>query len=134
MASVILKNARILMDGYDISGSFNQIELALSAEMLDATVFTTSTGSDVSRKYKAGLKTARLTGRGFWDSTADAILFDRVAVNDTVISVYPDGIIEGSTSTGSGFAFKAALAEYAPQGRIGDLLAFTVTAEGRGID
>jgi hypothetical protein len=131
---VVLKNARVLLDGYDLSGYFNQIELTLSADMLDKTTFTTSTDGSAGRLYMGGLKHARLTGSGFWDGTPDAVLFDRIAVSDAVVSVYPEGITEGSTGAGSGYAFKAVLAEYAPGGRVGELFAFGFAAEGRGVD
>lgn len=126
--SVVLTNATILLGGYDVSGQHNQVSLDLSANMLDATVF-----GDTNRKYKSGLKTARLTGSGFWGSTADQGISDNLGVNDVVVSVYPETIIEGSTSSGLGYAFLAVEATYQNTLRIGELMAFSVTAEGRGV-
>lgn len=132
MATVIYKNARLYVDGFELSGDVNQVGLDYSAEMLDATVM-----GDSTRKHKGGLKDVRLTAHGFvqygtW--LVDSTLFGQSGADDKVVSVYPDGVTEGSTGgAGRGYAFKAVQTSYTKGGTVGELLAFDVTAEGRGV-
>lgn len=130
MSSVVLTNAKILLAGYDLSGDFNQIALEYQAESLDATVF-----GNTSRVRQGGLKTSRATGAGFWqagNNAVDPVLFDNVGVDDTVLMVFPGGITEGSTSTGSGYMQKVTTGRYGFGGAVGELLPFTIEVEGRG--
>mgnify|MGYP001560340394 CR=1 FL=1 len=130
MGSVAFTNAKIFFAGYDISAQFNQIALAYDAESLDETTFGNST-----RTRKGGLKTSRASGGGFWEAGAnkiDPILFESLALEDAVVMVFAEGVTEGSTSTGSGHMFKSTLARYNLGGAVGDLLPFTLEAEGRG--
>lgn len=130
MATVVYDNAVLLISGYDVSGDFNELTLEHGAETQDETAF-----GDTTRIHKGGLKTTRLTGRGFWQSpTPDQVFFDRIGDDDEVVTVFPDGVTEGSTGAGSGFAFKAVLATYNLGGPVGNMLPFDVTAETRGID
>ena len=57
---------------------------------------------------------------------------DLVGSTDDVFMLFPAGLTEGSTSTGSGYMFKTTLARYTVGGAVGDLLPFTLDAEGRG--
>ena len=131
MSTVVYKNAELFFGGVEVQGDFNEIALSLEAESLDATTFGNAT-----RVHKGGLKDATLSGGGFWQAGANAIdptLFESFDVTEQVISLYPDGITEGSTSTGSGYAFKAMTARYTLGGAVGSLLPFTVEAHGRGV-
>lgn len=131
MSSVVFKNAKIFLAGYDLSGDFNRIELSYEAESLDDTVFGANT-----RTHKGGLKTSRAVGSGFWQAGANAVdpaLFDGVGVEDAVLMLFPDGVTEGSTSTGSGYMEKTMQARYNIGGAVGDLMPFTLEAETRGV-
>ena len=124
------KNAKIFVGGVEVTGDFNDIALSHEAESLDATVF----GND-TRVHKGGIKEASLTGGGFWQAGANAIdptVFESFDLTEQVISVYPDGITAGSTSTGGGYAFKAMTAKYQIGGAVGVLLPFSLEAHGRG--
>lgn len=130
MSTVHFRNAVILVDGYDLSGDHNSINLDLKAEMLDETTF-----GDSTRIRKGGLVTTDINGKGFWNVAAgavDRILFDIVGVDDKIITVFPDGITEG-TSTNMGFAMKGVVEHYNVAGEIGTLLAFDFAIMGRGI-
>ena len=130
MSSLVFKNAKIFLGGYDLSGDFNRIELSYEAESLDATVF----GND-SRVRRGGLKTSRAAGSGLWQAGAnlvDRVLFDSVGFEDAVLMLFPDGVTEGSTSTGSGYMEKTLVARYGVGGAGGDLLPVTLEAETRG--
>jgi len=130
MATVVYDNAILLVGGYDVTGSFNELTLEHASEIQDETAF-----GDLTRIHKGGLETTRLTGRGFWESpTPDSVFFPAIGTDDTVVTVFPDGVTEGSTGVGSGYAFKSVLTTYNLGGAVGNLLPFDVTAENRGID
>ena len=131
MATVVYKNAMLQLGSVNLSAFVSELALSYEAESLDATTFGNAT-----RVHKGGLKDATLSGGGFWQAGANAIdptLFESFDVTEQVISLYPDGITEGSTSTGSGYAFKAMTARYTLGGAVGSLLPFTVEAHGRGV-
>ena len=134
MASVVYTNAKVFFGGLELTAQFNQVALAFSAEALDATVF-----GDTTRVMKGGLKDASATGRGFWAADTagvnqvDPTLYDALGVSDSVLSLFPDGITAGSSSTGSGFAFKAVETRLTIGAPVGDLLPFDFAAAGRGV-
>lgn len=132
MATLVFKDAKVYLDGYDLSGDHNQLALSYEAESLDATVFGNAT-----RVKRGGLRVARATGSGYWQAGANALdptLFDLLGLDDKVVTVFADGITEGTTcGSGSGFTMKAVAGQYRVGGAVGDLLPFTLEAEGRGI-
>ena len=130
MATKVITNAQILMGGYDISSSFNQVSLSETVEVLDRTTF-----GNTNRIYKGGLSRIRLTGAGVLEeSTGPAvgnILYNDVGLEDEVVSVYPDTVVEGVYS---GYAFKSVVSRYTPlTGGVGELFRFTVEADSRGV-
>ena len=129
---MVFKNCVVLYDGLDLRSDLNQVAIEDGVESLDATVF----GND-TRVHKGGLRTSRVTMRGYVQYGAllvDPQLFDRVGADaDHLVHLFPDGITEGSTSTGSGYAMKAMSASYTVGGSVGDLLPFDFAAEGRGV-
>src|SRR3989304_1664395 len=101
MAVIVFTNAKILLGGADVSGQANRVSVEYSAEALDATVFGAAT-----RTMRGGLKVARADGAGFWQAGATGIddaLFAGVGTDDVVLTLFPEAIKEGSSSTGSGF-------------------------------
>lgn len=131
MGVVVFTNAKILLGGLDVSGQSNQVAVEYSVEALDATVFGAST-----RTMKGGLKVARATGAGFWEAGTtgiDDLVFSGVGTDDVVMTMFPEAIIEGSTSTGAGFAFKVTQSRYTLGGAVGDLLPFDFAVESRGV-
>lgn len=131
MATIHFRNAKILVGGFELSGDFNAIQVAFSAEMLDETAF-----GDSTRIHKGGLLVCDITGGGWWDGAAghvDRILFDLVGDDDEIITVYANGITEG-TSTDKGFAMKGVVETYNLKGDPGSLLGFDFAIQGRGIE
>ena len=129
--STPLINAGIFLAGVNLSAQSNQVALEYSAEALDSTTF-----GSASRTFKGGLKVARATGAGFWVAGVgelDAIVYDEVGLSDTVFTAFPDTIVEGSTSSGAGYAFQVTVGRYTIGGAVGDLMPFAFEAEGRGI-
>ena len=131
-ASVVFTNAEIYLGGVEFTAQFNQVGLTYEAESLDETVFGLAT-----RKMKGGLKHSVAQGSGFFQadggSAVDPIMFDGVGVSDGVLTIFPDGITEGSTSTGIGYAFKVVQTTFNWGETVGTLLPFTFEAQGRGI-
>ena len=126
-------NAKIFVDGFELTGDFESIELAYSAEILDETTF-----GDTTRIHRGGLKVADVSGSGFWSGDAgqvDRILFDVVGVDDKVITIFANGITEGSNANGDlGFAMKGVVSEYNIGGGVGAMLPFNFAAMGAGIE
>ena len=129
--AILFTNAKIFIAGYDLSGDFNEVALEYEAESLDTTVFGSAT-----RTMRGGLKASRVNGRGFVQHGANLVseaLFNEVGRDDRVVMLFPDGITEGATSTGSGYMFKAVETQYQHGGAVGEMLAFDFAAEGRGV-
>lgn len=128
--AITFTNASLFYGGYAIQGQHNQMGLEFSAEALDDTKF----GAD-TRTMKGGLKVARLTGAGHFEAgvgKVNQIFMDDLAVSDVVVMLFPEAIGEGATSTGSGYMFRAVRLNYQTGGAVGELLPFSVSAEGRG--
>ena len=130
MAEKVLKDCRLLVGGYDISGNTNTMTVTMSADILDKTAFGSS-----FRKRKSGLKSFEMTGSGFWDSSTDPANrlggFDSGLFNEVAGSSQTLTVAEGSTGS------KAILthgigASYAPGGAVGELMGFDFAAQGNG--
>ena len=63
-----------------------------------------------------------------------AILFPAVGTDDTVVAVFPDGVTEGSTTTGRGYAMRGNIDTFNLGGTVGTLLDVTFSVESRGIE
>lgn len=135
----LFSNAKIFVDGFALAGDFESIELAYSAEILDETTF-----GDTTRIHRGGLKTADVSGSGFWSAdvttaqsadVVDRILFGIVGSDDKVITLFADGITEGSTDNDKkGYAMKGVVNEFNIGGTVGALLPFNFAMMGAGIE
>lgn len=126
MAFQVLRDCKLYVDGYDLSGHSNKLALKHKAEMLDDTVFGASTKSRVM-----GLKDVELTGGGFFEANSadyksDDIINAKLAVADTLVTVCPTDGAAGEVA----FFFPAMLAEYKPGASVGELLVFEISANG----
>lgn len=127
MATVAYTNARMLVDGAEISASLHELTLNYSAEMLDETAF-----GDSNRVYKGGLIHTGIEGAGhaeFGEGTIEYLLYARVGTDDTVVALFPEAITEGSES---GYAMLAVEKDFVLGGAVGTLLQLTFAFEGRG--
>ena len=91
---------------------------------------------DSTRVNAGGLDTATVNGSGFWNGgtgNADDALFGLVGEDQKVLTLFPDGLTEGST-TAKGYAMKSVLANYNIGNTVGDMLTFDLTAESAGTD
>ena len=124
MAKQVLKNARIFAGGYDLSGDSNQVALKYSAEILDSTVFNAA-----SKGRTPGLLDTGIEASGFWDdatAVADTYAGAKLAVVDTPITAIPSAAAQGDLA----YFFKSLLGEYSPGAAVGELLKFSLTAQG----
>ena len=130
MAIFTLDNAKLWVEGYDLQADTNRIEGITGVRQLMAGTF-----GDSGARRKAGLRTLRMSARGFWDSVAvgpqfkpDKVLFDQLGLVDVPISFSPNAGAEGDI----GYFAKAALSDVPIQGQVGELLAFSFAAQGSG--
>ena len=131
MATVIYTDAKFFLGGYNLSADHNEIGLDYSSEMLDVT-----TMGDSTRVRAGGLDTATVNGSGFWNGgtgNADDALFGLVGEDQKVLTLFPNGITEG-TSTLKGYAMKSVLANYNIGNTVGNMLTFDLTAQSAGTD
>jgi hypothetical protein len=131
MSTVIYTDAKFFLGGYNLSADHNEISLDYSSEMLDVT-----TMGDSTRVRAGGLDTATVNGSGFWNGgtgNADDALFGLVGEDQKVLTLFPNGITEG-TSTLKGYAMKSVLANYNIGNAVGDMMTFDLTAESAGTD
>lgn len=131
MATLHFRNAKVFVDGFELSGDHNEVAVNYSVELLDETAF-----GDSTRINKGGLTVVSVDGKGHWNAaagTVDRILFDIVGSDDKIVTVFANGITEGTT-TDKGFAMKGVLESYNLSGGVGTLLGFDYTMQGRGIE
>lgn len=133
MATVVYKNAVVMIDGYDFSADFYELALEYSAEMLDETAF-----GDDTRVHRGGLLTATITGAAWADyangiGSAANVLFDDNGTDDIVVALFPNGVTEG-TSTDKGYAMKGVLAEFSLGDQVGTLLKVSLNVQSRGLE
>jgi len=135
MAKYVIKNGKILLNGYDLSGEHNSVELTVSREERDVTTF-----GAVGMKRLAGMQSFSVSGSGFFEAGAGTgVIADRAHI-DTVIapnlgtSAAEITIMPQGTSVGSpGFMSQMNTFEYAPGGSVGDVMGFTFAGKGEGV-
>lgn len=125
MSVFVLKNAKIFLAGYDISGDLNKVTLNHKIEEKDNTVFGATGKGRI-----AGLSDSSVKVGGFWqaDSMAykiDDILHSKFSAVDEVISIYPQTLEYGKEY---GYSMKCIEAEYSMGGQVGDLFGFDLSA------
>lgn len=120
----VLQNVKTWLAGYELSGQMNALALRDGVELHDATVFNAA-----GRVRKAGLADVDAQLEGYWRGGADEIdeiLATRIGVADVPMTIAPNAGSEGDRA----FAFRALAGQYVPGGRIGQLFAFSVSAQG----
>ena len=128
MAEFVIRNTRVLVDGYDLSGKMNEVSLTANVDLVDATVFGSS-----ARKRKPGLKSIELRGTAFFDSTAvDKRIYDRLGSTNSVISVVAHGTSAVNNEGNVAFSGLFLESEYTPGGSIGEMMMGNFAAMGDG--
>jgi hypothetical protein len=125
MSETVFKNAKVYLDGFDISGQTNSVTLNQGVDLLDRTAL-----SHTSRRRKPGLKDVSVSLSGFWDSTnTDKEMFSDIGTTG-VVSIMPTSNA-GAINSLSFFTANIN-GEYSPSGSIGDLYGFTFAGNGQG--
>jgi hypothetical protein len=122
MATLILTNAKIWWDGYDLSGDHNEIRIAHGVDELPFDKF-----GSLTHLVKAGLKRSGISGDGWWNAgtdQADGVLHSKVGVAGTALAVSPDGGDEGEV----GYLMKPLESMYSFGAAVGELLPFSTKA------
>jgi len=118
MATQTLTNSKLWMSEYDLSGDLNAIAADYGAELKDNTTF-----GDSTRSNQGGLKEAKMSLSGYWQSTPDAFLFNQIGVSGEPMTCSPQTGADGEVA----FTMKALAGNYNPGGAVGDMFAFDVT-------
>ena len=132
MGQIVFDNAVILFDGAELSADCNQVSIALSRALLNATVF-----GDLFNRNRAGLGTVDVSIEGFWNAgtNPDKVypsLFNALGSSDKLLTVFADGVTEG-TATDKGMGLATTVATFSPiRGTHGQLLGFNGRFAGRG--
>ena len=120
MAKQVITDARILVGGYDLSGTSNSVALEYGADAVPDTCFGAGT-----RTAAGGLKTVSMGAEGYWQSEPDASLFSSMGVAGNVVTVYP--VPEAA------YSFQSMVGEYSPSGSIGEMYGFTMSAAAQNL-
>lgn len=124
MAFQVLTNCKAYLDGYDLTGHSNKVELNYSAESLDNTVF-----SATNKTRQAGLKNVELSLEGFWEAGAgliDTLAAANIGAVGKIITLSPDGGDQGDLF----FSFKNMMGEFGFGAQVGELLPFNYNGAG----
>ena len=129
MAEQILKNVKLYVGGYDVTGDMNEVSLSEKADMVDNTVF-----GDNSRGRIAGMRDVELSAGGFWNASSgvtgttygkiDPVAFRNLGSSMNAITILPNGTGLGDIA----YTVPGCIGEYSPGGSIGDMFGFSVSA------
>jgi hypothetical protein len=118
----IIKDAKVYIAGYDLSGIHNEVSVNEPFEEVVGTRF-----GDTAKRTVAGLPTVTATGAGFVEG---ASLSPALRQNLAVANV-PITIMNDAAGTAVEF-FRAMIANYRTGAAYGQLLAFSWSASGQG--
>lgn len=136
MAEKVLKDCKLLVGGYDLSGDSNEITVTVSADILDKTGFGSS-----FRKKKPGLKSVEIAGGGFWSASSDSTsaqcgfderLFPKVGDSSAGGSSQILTVAADNASSSPALLTKGIGASYGFGGSIGELMSYNFAAQGDG--
>lgn len=123
MGKQVLRNCKLWMDGYDLSGYMNALALNYGANMLDDSAF-----GDDTKSSTGGIKTVTVQHEGYWEGAPDEVLQARIGVQDKPMTMCAQDGNAGDVA----YFFPATLSEYSPGGAHGELFAFSVSGEASG--
>jgi hypothetical protein len=129
MSTLTLDNCKVFYGQFDITGDLNQVRLDYSAEAKDKTTFGATTNG--TRVHQGGQKIVAFSMGGLMQEDTAAIgkvIFDRVGVNDVVLSAIP----QGNAVANVAYFFKSLTAKFSPGAKVGDLYAFNANAVASG--
>lgn len=116
MAKQVLKNARVWVGGYNMSGRVNAVAVEHGVDAQDATDLMQDTHVNV-----AGLSKSALTCEGFWDAS----ITDPVGFNNLAGSL-PATIMTGLGVGAIGVLASGLVDRYSLGGAVGDVVPFSI--------
>lgn len=123
MATQALIDAAIFVAGYDTSGDLNEVGLSVEVDEKEDTCF-----GDTYRSRIAGLGSADLTGKGFWQSAAlnapDPQAMNNLAVSDRVATVAAT-----TSDLAAAWMLQVNQLKYGLGDKIGEVMPFTLDAK-----
>ena len=128
MAVSVLKNAKILVNGADLTGYTNTVTVGNRQDVLDVTCFGSS-----NRKRKTGLYDYSVSISGFWDSSGgiptgagkstsrkpDPISYGSLT-SSGLVSLVPDGSAPGNIA----YFGQVYGSEFSIGGTVGDMMGY----------
>jgi hypothetical protein len=122
MSKFVYKDARLFVDGYDLSGLTNEVSINYKSEVQDCTRM-----DQPFRKRIGGLKDCDMSSNTYFDNSCldagltdelvDETLFDDVGVADIPITFLPDG----DTAADTAFFFRSIRSSMGYNGTVGNL-------------
>lgn len=126
MSELVYKNTKVLIDGVDISGKSNSVNLNVSADLKDRTTFGSS-----ARKRLSGLWDTEITGEGFYDVSTELVdktLWDDVGSTDQIFSCIPEGTSLGNVV----YSAQKLCGDYRYNFTVGELANWSFACYGQG--
>ncbi len=127
MTTIILKDAKSFLDGRDLSGVLSQINLNMTRDMKESSVF----GDDTVRNTPA-LKSYDINQSGFWDVNADADIIANI--DDMTKTMLLALTAEGGALGDNAFIGVARVSNYTPGAAHGELFEFSFDLVPEGTD
>lgn len=128
MAIHVLKDCALYVDGLDLTGRTNDVELKVSADALDVTCFGATTKARIS-----GLRDSSLSASGYLDLSATTPTYDATTHNfvatDALAAVMPLGATAGEV----GYFGTQLAGTYDRFGAVGEVNPFSLELEGNGV-
>jgi len=124
MALQVMRDCKLFVGGYDLSGDMNAHAIDFKADTVDTTVY-----GDTSHRRISGLKTISSKHEGVWQAgvgLVDDVLFANLGLKDVPFTICPQTGAEGEPC----YSFDALQASYAPGMKMADALRFSIMAEG----
>jgi hypothetical protein len=130
MATTVLSNCTVLVDGVNLSGACNEATVNYSAEMLDETTFGVTT-----RIRKGGLTAFSVALKGFalqgTSCEPDALMQPIVGSSGTIFCFFPT-TLQGCAA--NGVAGRCVVESYTPGGAVGTIVPFAASLAGAGVE
>lgn len=126
MAPFVLKNCRLYVAGYDLSGFLNEMALQSEREAKDSTCFNADTQHSIPGLFKNAFAHKGLYEAGQNPDREDQILSDRLGLLDDVVTICPTNGTAGEPA----YFTKQLEVGLTLDGKIGEIFAFSVNAQG----
>jgi hypothetical protein len=126
MGSYILKNCKLYVGGFDLSGDLNKMAVASAVESKDKTFFGCTTKIGQAGMFENGFSHEGMWQAGDSPDLIDHVLWDKMGLSDEVMTVCPTDGAQGDPA----YVMKTLQANYVPEGTVGEMFKFKVDGKG----